>query len=386
MTLIYFLRYILAFSSILLICLTSKGQIKTSITLSEKHQQRISQTQDIRKKLKKYHKFHKMDSLHTIRHFKDSLVEIPDPSGYLKYANATDSLGQFDYEDSLANALNTLVAFGGHTEIRQFFNAYYKLDSLHRPKLDTSLLTDKVQVISEQSLRKYTSDMDQIQGIQSLNLPDYAKPTATKVEINPQEKLNSFQDEVITQNPADGMHIKLLAMKGKYRTVPDITLTEKELQEMQPKVSMLDKMQFGGNFEILSTSPLISSLEIQLGFRVNDKLILGAGFDLRKALIKRDSIKSNILAEGYGYSIYLKRYVSSGFFGYGESSAMHENSFFKESPKNGDWQYECLIGLGKEVKIVKSFKLSTFLLYDVNHRNNQLHSLPLVFKLGYSFN
>ena len=63
--------------------------------------------------------------------------------------------------------------------------------------------------------------------------------------------------------------------------------------------------------------------------------------------------------------------VNKSFFGEGQQAAAH-------------WQQAHLVGVGREFK-VGFVQMLSMVLYDFNYRSNELHSRPLVFRMGVRF-
>jgi len=55
----------------------------------------------------------------------------------------------------------------------------------------------------------------------------------------------------------------------------------------------------------------------------------------------------------------------------------------EESASPNEWQNACLLGAGRKFTIGKRISLSTMLLYDFNHKNNELSRRPWVPRIGY---
>lgn len=377
-----------------------EAQVNIDFKLSDKHKDRVAKVTDTRKKLKKYHKLYAKDSLKLSKHYQDSIKKL-----YKRRLRSDSSLytQQIPYdlpantEDSITWALNTLTRHGQYAEVASFYEAYYKMDSLQRPTINPQALESEAAAISDEMLQKnlQSQNINLPQNDPLTGLPKNLNTTKTSLDQSldlssyavqdPTQELDAFQNNLKEKEMAKAQ-VKLAAMKKKYISMPDMNKPEEGIKRNSLKGQpLINRIYLGGNFNIESTAPLVLDTDFQLGYKFNKKFTLGVGFNWRESLSRKDSLPSNITENGYGYSCFSSYDIAKGFFAYAEYSAVKEASLLGSEKQTDFWQYEYLIGVGKKFSLFEFMDLTTNVLYDINHRNNSLHALPFILRIGYSF-
>ena len=90
--------------------------------------------------------------------------------------------------------------------------------------------------------------------------------------------------------------------------------------------------------------------------------------------------------QSHGYSFFASHTLFRNIFAYGEYAALRNNSLINpELGSPAKWQYEIMLGVGREFHLWKFMDMTVTVLYDFNYRNNDLHPLPVIVKIGYQF-
>ena len=150
------------------------------------------------------------------------------------------------------------------------------------------------------------------------------------------------------------------------------------------------RLEFGNNFQFEKNNSLVpatADIGLSLGYKLNDKSIIGIGASYKMGMGSIDHI--SITHQGIGLRSFmdwqLKKqfYISGGY-------EMNYNAAFKniqQLQNYNDWQPSGLVGLSKKINVkskwTKGTKLS--LLYDMLAHQHVPISQPVVFRVGYNF-
>jgi len=150
------------------------------------------------------------------------------------------------------------------------------------------------------------------------------------------------------------------------------------------------RLEFGNNFQFEKNNSLVpatADIGLSLGYKLNDKSIIGIGASYKMGMGSIDHI--SITHQGIGLRSFmdwqLKKqfYISGGY-------EMNYNAAFKniqQLQQYNDWQPSGLVGLSKKINVkskwTKGTKLS--LLYDMLAHQHVPISQPVVFRVGYNF-
>jgi hypothetical protein len=151
---------------------------------------------------------------------------------------------------------------------------------------------------------------------------------------------------------------------------------------------LLKRLEYSANVQFAKSSNLLPStanIGLGIGYKVDDKIIIGAGADYSVGIgtIQHISFSS----QGVGLRSYLdckikkQIYITGGY-------EMNYNSAFKniqQLKEYNAWQRSALIGISKKYKISKKVKGNMQLLYDFLANSHVPVSQPVIFRLGYNF-
>ncbi|MFT3908297.1 MAG: hypothetical protein QM737_02640 [Ferruginibacter sp.] len=142
--------------------------------------------------------------------------------------------------------------------------------------------------------------------------------------------------------------------------------------------------QFGQQNKFVPTT---ANLGLGLGYKINDKSIIGIGVTYKLGMGSIDHIK--FTHQGIGLRTYVESklkkqfYISGGF----EMNHDHTINNFKELKYGYVWQRSGLIGISKKIKIKTKFFKNTKLqlLYDFLYQDHYPNTQPIIFRTGYNF-
>ena len=158
----------------------------------------------------------------------------------------------------------------------------------------------------------------------------------------------------------------------------------------QKTKTFLQRLEYGSNFQFAKSNSLVpttADIALSVGYKLNDKSIIGIGASYKMGLGSLQRI--SISHQGIGIRSFIDWKLKKQFFVSG-GFEMNYNAQFKKLTQlqaYNDWQQSGLLGITKKVNIkTKFFKgTSLQLLYDMLYRQHNPVSQPVLFRMGYSF-
>jgi len=172
------------------------------------------------------------------------------------------------------------------------------------------------------------------------------------------------------------------------------TSSDAEIPNFKPNgqrsKTFMQRLEFGSNVQFAKNNRLVpttADIALSLGYKLNDKSIIGLGASYRLGMGTLQRIR--FTHEGIGVRSFVdwklkKNFSLSGGF------EMNYNAQFKnitQLQSYNAWQRSGLIGLTKKVNInTKLFKGSSIqLLFDMMYKQHTPVSQPILFRTGYTF-
>jgi hypothetical protein len=157
----------------------------------------------------------------------------------------------------------------------------------------------------------------------------------------------------------------------------------------QKTKSFLQRLEYSTNIQSQKATnyfPVTSDLGLSVGYKLNDKSIIGIGASYKLGLGRGwNNIKFS--SEGIGLRSYIDWKIKGSFW---ISGGYEQNLISVPSPRSGEgwsWQQSGLIGISKVVamksKMFKKTKL--MLLWDFLSYRQAVRTQPVVFRIGYNF-
>jgi hypothetical protein len=158
----------------------------------------------------------------------------------------------------------------------------------------------------------------------------------------------------------------------------------------QKSKTFMQRLEYGSNFQFAKANSLVpttADIGLSLGYKINDKSIIGVGLSYKMGLGNIQHIK--ISHQGIGFRSFIDWKLKKQFFVSG-GFEINYNAQFKnisQLKSYNDWQEAGLIGITKKVNVNTKFFKGTKLqlLYDVLYRQHIPVSQPVLFRVGYSF-
>lgn len=182
---------------------------------------------------------------------------------------------------------------------------------------------------------------------------------------------------------------QLTKLKKKYSSVPNSndlsTATKRNSLKGKP---FKERMVIGGNFQLVSTEPLIVDISPVLGYKIDKRFTIAVGATYRARLTEYP--KNRIPPTGkddltYGYRTFVDYTFWKGFYAHGEYERMSKE--FEISPQTDlyarKWVEAAMLGLGRSYTINQKVKGGVVLMYNFLQNNNEkIYTSPWVFRFG----
>lgn len=166
--------------------------------------------------------------------------------------------------------------------------------------------------------------------------------------------------------------------------IPNFKPNTQKSKTFFQRLELNSNLQFSKNNSLVPTT---ADIALSVGYKLNDKSIIGIGASYKMGLgsIQRISISH----QGIGIRSFIDWKLKKQFFVTGGFEMNYNAQFRNISQLNNynDWQQAGLVGITKKLDIkTKFFKgTSLQLLYDMLHRKHNPVSQPVLFRVGYSF-
>lgn len=188
-----------------------------------------------------------------------------------------------------------------------------------------------------------------------------------------QAELNNLKDRVIKAGGS-----------SSEAEIPSFKPNSQKTKTFRQRLEYGSNLQFAKNNSLVPTT---ADIALNVGYKLNDKSIIGIGASYKMGLGSIQNIR--ITHQGIGLRSFMDWKLKKQFFITG-GFEMNYNARFKNISQlqtSADWQQAGLVGITKKLNIkTKFFKgTSVQLLYDMLHRQHIPVSQPVLFRVGYSF-
>lgn len=375
------------------------AQVKFHATLSPNHQQKLNKTKDFHTRLKKYRKLYKKDSTRQAKKFwkeydSTSVAQSLVPDSLKGDISRIQNFPVDDRNAMLAAlASEAPVGYEGErAQLAQLIAVSKDSTKTHPDSLASRLVNHGVIKMEELAAQQVTKmGMGDMQGPRSAKDLESAM-TPEELDMA-QRQLSGIKSKVPTEQSAiTGMAVQLArarmgVLMKKYAYVPNSndlsTAVKRKSLEGAP---LRRRFYFGGNINLASTEPVVINMDFQVGYKFNRDFLVGVGTVFRESFELRSGKVNGLAGDAFGYSFFTNHDLFGGkMFAYGEFQRMRSGGVFKEPEGPRLWQNAILLGVGKEFKLFKFLNMTAMVLYDVNHRNNNLYPSPFVTRIGYRF-
>ncbi|MGZ4089669.1 MAG: hypothetical protein ACXVNO_03060 [Bacteroidia bacterium] len=154
--------------------------------------------------------------------------------------------------------------------------------------------------------------------------------------------------------------------------------------------SFFKRLEYGANIQsqkARSYFPVTSDLGLSIGYKMNDKNIIGLGFSYKLGWGSNwDHIK--ISHQGVGFRSFMDLKIKGSFFitgGY-EENYKAEIQSIQQLKDYSTWQRSGLVGMSKRYKVSQKLKGEIKLLWDFLSYSQIPNTQPIIFRIGYSLN
>jgi hypothetical protein len=193
-----------------------------------------------------------------------------------------------------------------------------------------------------------------------------------------QDELNKLKDKVLKSgNSSSDAELPPMGARGL---------------NMQKTKTFKQRLEFGSNLQFAKNNSLVpttADIGLSLGYKLNDKSVIGLGASYKMGLGSIQHI--SITHQGLGLRSFVdwklkKQFFISGGYEMNRIPGIDgiQNLF---SGSRGAWQQSGLIGISKKIAVKTKFFKGTKLqlLYDMLHSQHVPVSQPVLFRIGYDF-
>lgn len=156
----------------------------------------------------------------------------------------------------------------------------------------------------------------------------------------------------------------------------------------QKTKSFLDRLEYGGNVQSQKARyffPVTSDIGLSLGYKLNDKSVIGVGASYKLGLGKGWK-QISISHEGVGLRSYVDYKIKGSIFLSGGYEQNYRTAFasIEELKDQSTWQSSGLIGLSKKYSVSKKLKGNIQLLWDFLSYQQVPKTQAVLFRVGYN--
>jgi hypothetical protein len=201
---------------------------------------------------------------------------------------------------------------------------------------------------------------------------------------SPQEYMQQQMNQA--QSQLNKLQNKLKKIGGGSSS--DLDMPDNFKPNTQKTKSFLKRLEYGTDFQtqkVNSYFPTTTDIALTLGYKLNDKGVIGIGASYKAGLGSIQHIK--FTHEGVGLRGYVDYKLKGSFWitgGYEQNYLQRFNDFRSISDINV-WRQSALLGLTKKIKVGKKTS-KVQLLYDFYYQKQNIRTQPLVFRVGYNLN
>lgn len=272
-----------------------------------------------------------------------------------------------------------------------------RLDSLAMASIDSSAY--KPETLLEDELKKFlpaefaqtpANPLENMgepsldSGMLNPTIPNLKKPTKPNPNLLQNQTAQTLFEQLDVAQFAE-IQQNITKLKKKYAAIPDTRFPEaarkrNSLEDLPFK----KRLHLGGNMGINSTDPFILDANLQLGYWINKKWMTGIGLTVREQLNGQDSV-ARLTGDGHGFSFFTRYDILKQFYAWGEAQWQVNKSLLGgESTPSTEWQQAHLLGIGRTFR-AGIVRMTTLIMYDFNHKGNDLNASPFVFRFGVQF-
>lgn len=198
---------------------------------------------------------------------------------------------------------------------------------------------------------------------------------------NPQAQLQ----QGLGQAEQELRNLKDKLSQGQWGDAGEMPAYKTNEQKTKP---LWQRLEWGSNLQSTRSNsyfPTTSDLGLSLGYKLNQKSILGIGASYKLGL-GRDWRHVRLTHEGMGLRSFLDWKLKGSFWVSGGAELNHRNRIEDLAllKQPGNWQQSALLGITRKFKVGK-MQSDARLLYDFLSARQVPRTQPLVFRIGYTF-
>lgn len=176
--------------------------------------------------------------------------------------------------------------------------------------------------------------------------------------------------------------VSTLAGGGQEREMPDFKPNHQKTKRFR------DRLELGTSLQTIKSNrffPSTSDIGLSLGYKLNDKSIVGIGSAYKMGWGK-DIRHLSITHQGMGIRSFVDYKIKGNFWLSGGAEMNYRSSFrnFEILNDYSSWQKSALLGLSKKYQVNNKLKGNVQVMYDFLWRAQVVRTQAVVFRVGYS--
>ncbi|HYG17967.1 MAG TPA: hypothetical protein VD816_03525 [Ohtaekwangia sp.] len=346
------------------------------VSLSPKHQHKLASIDDGRKRMLKFYRFLKKDSVRERRRIDryyekqlDSIWQVEKVGGSTRLTrNGVSENSLFKLRariDSLEKGLtNRTVIDGLDTERKR--NLELPMQRVSRTNEPTPSDFGDIQqavTLTPASRPELSREGERTHGLNPVRKgnPIDSATVKTSLERLKQQARDHFMEHPEAFGSAQQKIQKILS---RYRDFSNSTNLKSAIRQTSLKGKVwTERLAIASGLNIVRASPLSLDISPSIGYRLNTKWTMGAGF--RHRFSTGDSIQGGLSARGTAIKVFTQIDLWSTVYAQCEWEHTRVYSDIKEN-RSGAWKNSCFVGAGKRMLIHPKVYLTLTVLYNLS--------------------
>jgi len=355
-------------------------------------------------------------ALSFLTHAKGMLINTPGSAADVEKAihNLNRLQDNFDKAEHIKNYLKQrrrfleeqLQHYGLAKEVRQLKKQVYyyqaQVEAYKRMVEDPSQLEAKALALLQKSslFRDFFNKHSQLAGLFSLPATTSGNSMINTAGLQTREGVQQLLAQrfgagtnvrQVMQQQVQNAQSQLSRLKEKVNTLggkhSDLEMPDFNPNHQKTK-RFRDRLELGTNLQTVKYNrffPSTSDIGLSLGYKLNDKSIVGIGSAYKMGW-GRDIRHLSITHQGMGLRSFVDYKVKGNFWLSGGAEMNYRTRFrnFEILNDYSAWQKSALLGVSKKYQVNNKLKGNVQLMYDFLWRVQVVRTQPVVFRVGYS--
>jgi hypothetical protein len=207
---------------------------------------------------------------------------------------------------------------------------------------------------------------------------------STYIKEQAKKKAEAMAMEYLNSNPEilKGVQAKMNLLMRKYSIVPNSNDLSTAVKRSSLKgYSFRERLVIAANFQVLTINPFSFDFAPQVGYRFNQKFVLGIGGTYRQAF--KDTI-ATLARQVFGYKAIVSYDILNRCFAYMEYDRNSPGMKREENKSSRIWKDALLIGVGRKFTVHPKLEMTLIMAYNFLYQHNDpIFPQRWVIRLGF---